>query len=113
MESGSSDGGRERARFGGVPSVDYEERIARTVAVLQDDLLNAWALLPGRDLMIAATAIEVDDVLVVADGDLDTDPIRDRIDVTHFDPLPSEEVRGRAGRTPCAKERLQARQYSR
>lgn len=88
MGAQSTDVERERARFGGVRSVDYDERLARKAAALQDDLLDAGAPLPGRDLMIAATAIDLDDELVVADTDFDTSPIRDRIDVTRFDPLP-------------------------
>jgi predicted nucleic acid-binding protein len=88
MGAGSTDVDRERSRFGGVRSIPFDERLARRAGALQDDLFDRGEPLPGRDLMIAATAIDVDDTLVVTDADFDTDPITDRIDVVRIDPLP-------------------------
>ena len=82
--SGETDVGGVRQEFGGVRSLDLNERIALEAGRMQDRLMNGGERMAPRDLMVAATARSTGDELVVADADFETQLLTDLMDVTNF-----------------------------
>lgn len=73
-----------RQEFGGVRSLDLNEQIAMEAGRIQDELMNDGERMAARDLLIAATALSTGDELVVADGDFETGPLTDLMEVTNL-----------------------------
>lgn len=71
----------EREAFGWVRSLDLNEQIAIEANRIQDRLTDEGAQMPGRDVLIAATARSTGDRLVVADRDFDAERLREFLDL--------------------------------
>lgn len=84
LGSGHTDVPAERQRFGGIRAVPFTDDLAVEAAKLQDELLDAGNRMAVRDLMIAVTARSVDDHLVVADADFQTDTLESTLRVTNL-----------------------------
>ncbi|ADB62890.1 PilT protein domain protein (plasmid) [Haloterrigena turkmenica DSM 5511] len=84
LGSGDTDLRAERQHFGGVHSLEFNEKIALEAAQLQDELLTDGERMAVRDLMIAATARSTGDHLVVADSDFQTDVLESTLQVTNL-----------------------------
>lgn len=82
--SGSTDVVAVRQEFGGVRSLDLDTQIALEAGRMQDQLMGDGERMAARDLLIAATARSTGDELVVADGDFETQPLTDLMDVTNL-----------------------------
>ncbi len=82
--SGDTDVATVRRDFDGVRSVELNERIALEAARMQDTLMDDGRRMAARDLLVAATARSTRDELVVADSDLDTEPLRRMMEVTNL-----------------------------
>jgi predicted nucleic acid-binding protein len=74
----------ERQKFGGVQALEFNEQLALEASRLQDASINDGRELSHRDAMIAATAHSTGDEYVVADGDFETDPLKDVMEVTNL-----------------------------
>jgi predicted nucleic acid-binding protein len=74
----------EREAFGWVRALDLNERIAMEANRMQDRLTDEGAQMPGRDVLIAATARSTGDKLVVADRDFDAERLREFLDVVQL-----------------------------
>jgi predicted nucleic acid-binding protein len=84
IEVGATDVEAELERVPGINWVPYTQRIARDAGRLQVDLEAAGARLNQRDLMIAATAVEVGDEFLVTDDGFQTAPIESQLSVTNL-----------------------------
>jgi len=73
-----------RQQFGGVRSLDFNERLARQAAQLQHQSIADGSELSHRDAMIAATAHSTGDEYVVFDSDFETEVLESRMDVTNL-----------------------------
>ena len=73
-----------RQEFGGVRALDLNEQIALEAGRMQDQLMDDGERMAARDLLIAATARSTGDELIVADGDFETQPLTDLMDVTNL-----------------------------
>jgi predicted nucleic acid-binding protein len=82
--SGDTDVVGVRQVFGGVRSLDLNERIAVEAGRMQDRLLDEGERMAARDLLIAATARSTGDELIVADSDFETRHLSDLMDVTNL-----------------------------
>ncbi|WP_251343103.1 PIN domain-containing protein [Haloplanus halophilus] len=82
--SGEPDVVGVRQEFGGVRSLDLNERIAMEAGRMQDRLLDDGERMAARDLLIAATARSTGDELIVADSDFETRHLSDVMDVTNL-----------------------------
>lgn len=80
--SGETDVVGVRQQFGGVRTLDLNERIALEAARMQDELMDDGERMAARDLLIAATARSTGDELLVADGDFETGLLTGMMDVT-------------------------------
>lgn len=74
----------ERHVFSGVQVLEFNEELALEAARLQDASIEDGSELSPRDAMIAATARSTGDEYVVADGDFETDPLQDVLQVTNL-----------------------------
>lgn len=82
--SGSTDVVAVRQEFGGVRALDLNTQIALEAGRMQDQLMGDGERMAARDLLIAATARSTGDELIVADGDFETQPLTDLMDVTNL-----------------------------
>ena len=82
--SGSTDVVAVRQEFGGVRALDLNTQIALEAGRMQDQLMCDGERMAARDLLIAATARSTGDELIVADGDFETQPLTDLMDVTNL-----------------------------
>jgi predicted nucleic acid-binding protein len=73
-----------RQEFGGVQALDLNESIAVDAARIQDTLVDDGTRLSTVDILVAATARSTGDELVVADGDFETEPLQDAMEVTNL-----------------------------
>ena len=73
-----------RREFGGVRSLDLNERIALEAGRMQDELMDDGERMAARDLLIAATARSTGDELIVADKDFKTRLLTELMDVTNL-----------------------------
>ena len=74
----------ERQKFSGVQALEFNEQLALEASRLQDASIKDGSELSHRDAMIAATARSTGDEYVVADGDFETDPLEDVMEVTNL-----------------------------
>jgi predicted nucleic acid-binding protein len=84
LGAGETDIMAARNDFSGVKSLDLTESIAQEAAQMQDRLLDEGQRMAPRDMLIAATARSTGDELVVADSDLETEPLEDLMTVTNL-----------------------------
>jgi predicted nucleic acid-binding protein len=84
IQEGSTSMDEELDHVSGVNWIPYTEAIATTAGRLQLELEKTGERLSQRDLMIAATAVDVGDELIVTDSDFQVPPIENRITVTNL-----------------------------
>lgn len=73
-----------RQEFGGVRSLDLNERIALEAGRMQNRMIDDGERMATRDLLIAATARSTGSELIVSDGDFETRLLTDLMDVTNL-----------------------------
>lgn len=84
MGIGESDPVAVREQFGGVRSVDLNERIAIEAARMQARLMADGERMAARDLLIAASARSISDELVVVDADFEITRLSELMEVTNL-----------------------------
>lgn len=83
LGDGTTDVMEVRQEFGGVQTLELNESIALEAARLQD-LVSDGDRLATVDVLVAATARTTGNELVVADGDFETEVLRDVMTVTNL-----------------------------
>ncbi len=81
FKSGPTDLDAVDAAFGWLTVVDSNADLSRTTAELQDELRRLGDPLAARDALVAGTAFELDERLVVADSDFDVEGIAELLTV--------------------------------
>lgn len=83
LGDGTTDVMEVRQEFGGVQTLELNESIALEAARLQD-LVSDGDRLATVDVLVAATARTTGNELLVADGDFETEVLRDVMTVTNL-----------------------------
>ncbi len=67
-----------------VTVVETGREVARTAAIVQNELHDAGTALAPRDAFVAGTAVALDETLAVADDDFDVRALSDIVDTDHL-----------------------------